>query len=65
MKAAVFASVENMQMRELPEPVPGPEEVLIKVSACGVCGTDVHIYHGHVTEDIRPPVLSGSRPRDT
>ena len=29
---------------ELPEPSPGPEEVLIRVRACGVCGSDVHMY---------------------
>jgi scyllo-inosose 3-dehydrogenase len=29
---------------ELPEPTPGPDEVLIRVRACGVCGSDVHVY---------------------
>jgi hypothetical protein len=31
-------------VRELPEPAPGPDEVLIRVRACGICGSDVHIY---------------------
>ena len=29
---------------ELPQPTPGPDEVLIRVRACGVCGSDVHMY---------------------
>src|SRR5215213_6878310 len=29
---------------ELPQPTPGPDEVLIRVKACGICGSDVHMY---------------------
>jgi L-iditol 2-dehydrogenase len=32
----------QFQMRELPDPVPGPGEVVVKVTACGICGTDLH-----------------------
>ena len=32
-------------IREMDVPVPGPEEVLIKVMACGICGSDGHVYH--------------------
>ncbi|UCD28798.1 MAG: alcohol dehydrogenase catalytic domain-containing protein [Planctomycetota bacterium] len=59
MKAAVFVSHQKIQIQELAEPVPGADEVLIRVTACGVCGTDVHIYHGHVTQGIQPPVVLG------
>ena len=37
-----------------------PDEVLIKVAACGVCGTDVHIYHGSKgSAEVHPPVVLG------
>lgn len=46
MKAAVFYGKKDLRIEEVKEPVPGYGEVLIKVHACGVCGTDVHIYEG-------------------
>ncbi|MCZ7529716.1 MAG: zinc-dependent alcohol dehydrogenase family protein [Acidimicrobiia bacterium] len=42
--------------RELPVPVPGPSEVLIRVSACGVCRTDLHVLDGELTEPKLPLV---------
>ena len=39
----VFRNPE-FAVRDLPEPTPGPDEVLIRVRACGICGSDVHIY---------------------
>ena len=59
MKAAVFLSRERTKIREMARPAPGPGEVLIRVTACGVCGADVHIYHGHLKEGVRPPVVLG------
>ena len=46
MKAAVFYGKEDLRIEELPVPTPGAGEVLLRVRACGICGTDVHIYHG-------------------
>lgn len=46
MKAIVFHSVNNMTLETVPIPEPAPEQVLIKVAACGICGTDPHILHG-------------------
>lgn len=46
MKAAVFYGKHDIRIEERPIPKVGPEEVLIQVKACGVCGTDVHIFHG-------------------
>ncbi len=47
----------NVELRDWPEPTIGPPEVLIEVRACGICGTDVHIYHDTVSSD--PPVVLG------
>lgn len=40
---------------EVPEP--GPGEILVRQSLCGVCGTDVHVYHGHMRRKAFPLVL--------
>jgi propanol-preferring alcohol dehydrogenase len=42
---------------ELPDPVPGPGQVLLAVGACGVCRTDLHIVDGELTEPKLPLVL--------
>jgi propanol-preferring alcohol dehydrogenase len=42
---------------ELPDPEPGPGEVLLSVSACGVCRTDLHIVDGELSEPKLPLVL--------
>jgi len=42
---------------QLPEPVPGPGQVLIRVHACGVCRTDLHIVDGELTQPKLPLVL--------
>jgi (R,R)-butanediol dehydrogenase/meso-butanediol dehydrogenase/diacetyl reductase len=44
VKAAVFKALgDPLAVEEVADPVPGPGEVLIKVSRCGICGTDLHI----------------------
>src|SRR6266496_1143762 len=45
-------------LRERPDPAPGPGEVRIKVSACGVCRTDLHVVDGELP-DIAYPVVPG------
>jgi threonine dehydrogenase-like Zn-dependent dehydrogenase len=32
----------QFELREIPKPAPGPGEVLVQVTACGICGTDLH-----------------------
>ena len=60
MKAAVFTGNHAFQIQDMPVPEPGPEDVLVKVAACGVCGTDVHIYHGDkASAPVHPPVVLG------
>ena len=39
MKAAVTSAKHGFDVVDLPDPVPGPEELLIRVAACGVCGS--------------------------
>ena len=57
MKAAVLEKVGELILRDVPVPQPGPEEVLIRVKACGICGTDIKLYHGDY--EAKCPVILG------
>ena len=48
---------EPLVERELPDPVPGEGQVLLEVSACGVCRTDLHIFDAELTDPKLPLVL--------
>ena len=59
MRAMVLERArEPLQPRELPDPEPGPGQVLIAVHACGVCRTDLHIYDGEL-EHPKLPLVPG------
>jgi L-iditol 2-dehydrogenase len=47
MRAAVLFGPGDIRVTERPVPVPGPDEVLVRVAMCGTCGTDLKIYDGH------------------
>jgi len=49
----------NVELREMPEPTPGPDEVMIEVKAAGICGSDLHIFDEDIKLPIRPPVIMG------
>ncbi|MES9956420.1 MAG: alcohol dehydrogenase catalytic domain-containing protein [Sedimenticola sp.] len=57
MKALVYTAPECLEYREEPDPVPGDEEVLIRVEACGICGSDMHAYFGHDERRLAPLIL--------
>ena len=47
MRAAVFKGVEDIQVEEVPAPEAGAEDIVVRVHACGICGSDLHTYqHG-------------------
>lgn len=46
MKAALFYGGRDIRVEELPDPEPGPGEVLVRIGAAGVCGSDLHPYRG-------------------
>jgi propanol-preferring alcohol dehydrogenase len=48
---------EPLKLAELPVPEPGQNQILIKVAACGVCRTDLHVLDGELTEPKLPLVL--------
>jgi L-iditol 2-dehydrogenase len=58
MKALVLTDYRKLELQDLPKPDPGPGEVLIRVEACGICGSDVHGYDGSTGRRI-PPLVMG------
>ncbi|HYK22184.1 MAG TPA: alcohol dehydrogenase catalytic domain-containing protein [Pyrinomonadaceae bacterium] len=66
MKASVLCDVKRLEVRDIPRPVISPYEVLIRVSAVGLCGTDVHIFAGHAnynTNDYGQPIPLAVQPQ--
>ena len=55
MKGAVFYGKHDLKIEELKVPHPKANEVIVKVMACGVCGTDVHIFNGDEGAAATPP----------
>lgn len=54
MKAAVLVTQGRFELRNVPRPAHGPDDVLIRVARCGICGTDVHMFRGHYAADKLP-----------
>jgi 2-desacetyl-2-hydroxyethyl bacteriochlorophyllide A dehydrogenase len=44
MKAAVFTEEKRLEVREVPDPTPEPNEIVMRVSYCAICGSDLHRY---------------------
>lgn len=60
MKSAVFYGKHDLRVEEHEMPKVEPKDILIQVKACGVCGTDVHIYEGDKgAAEVTPPTILG------
>ena len=60
MKESRFLGNKTFAVADLPTPHAGPGELVLRNQVCGVCGTDVHIYHGEPgSADVNPPVVLG------
>ena len=60
MKGAFFLGNREFEVRDMEKRPLAADEVRIRVMACGVCGTDVHIYHGEAgSAEVTPPVVLG------
>jgi 2-desacetyl-2-hydroxyethyl bacteriochlorophyllide A dehydrogenase len=57
VKAAVISSPGVVEVATVDDPAPGPREVVVEVSACGLCGTDLHILQGEFAPTL--PVIPG------
>jgi L-iditol 2-dehydrogenase len=58
MKALVLEAYKKLVYQDVPDPEPAPDEVLVQVQACGICGSDVHGWDGSTRRRI-PPLIMG------
>jgi L-iditol 2-dehydrogenase len=58
MKALVLTEYNHLQIEDVPQPACKPDEVLLRVRACGICGSDIHGMDGS-TGRRQPPVIMG------
>jgi L-iditol 2-dehydrogenase len=58
MKALLLSEYNHLEITDLPSPTPDVDELLIRVAACGICGSDVHGYDGSTGRRI-PPIVMG------
>jgi L-iditol 2-dehydrogenase len=58
MKALLLSNYRQFEIADLPVPSAGPGEILLRVAACGICGSDVHGYDGASGRRI-PPIVMG------
>ena len=60
MKAALYLGNEKIETQEIAIPEIKDEEVLVKIMASGICGTDIHIFYGYPgTTESSVPVVMG------
>jgi 2-desacetyl-2-hydroxyethyl bacteriochlorophyllide A dehydrogenase len=59
MKAAYYEGQETIRVDACRPAPPGPGQVQIQVSHCGICGTDLHIFHGKMDHRVRRPQVIG------
>jgi threonine dehydrogenase-like Zn-dependent dehydrogenase len=57
MKALVYTGPHSLAFRDEPDAVPRNDEVVVKVDAVGICGSDMHAYHGHDSRRPAPLIL--------
>jgi L-iditol 2-dehydrogenase len=58
MKALLLSQYRQLELADVAVPEPGPDDVLMRVAACGICGSDVHGYDGSSGRRI-PPIVMG------
>ena len=58
MQALVYTQPNEIQLQERPYPVATEGEVVLKIEAVGICGSDMHAFHGHDPEDADGDLLS-------
>ncbi|MEV7085226.1 zinc-dependent alcohol dehydrogenase family protein [Streptomyces sp. NPDC093085] len=57
MRAAIVEAVGKVSVTTVPDPTPGPRDVVVSVASCGLCGTDLHILQGEFAPTL--PIVPG------
>ena len=47
MRALVYTGTQLLEIRDVPTPVCDPEQVVVDLAFCGICGSEMHAWHGH------------------
>ena len=59
MKSAIYQGNRTVSVGESKPLPPGPGDVRLEVAYCGICGTDIHIFHGHMDQRVKLPQIIG------
>src|SRR5699024_9820480 len=54
VRAVILPEPGRFELTEVPDPIPGPREVLVEVAAVGICGTDIHVLDGDFEPTVYP-----------
>jgi 2-desacetyl-2-hydroxyethyl bacteriochlorophyllide A dehydrogenase len=54
MRAIVFSGPGQFSLEDVPDPIPGPRDVVVRVEAVGICGTDIHVLDGEFAPTVFP-----------
>ena len=57
MRAVIVERPGVVRVDDVPEPEPGPDDVVLQVGACGICGTDIHIIDGEFPPTTYPIII--------
>ena len=57
MRALVYTGTQLSEIRDVPAPVCDSEQVVVDLAFCGICGSDMHAWHGHDERRVPPLVL--------
>ncbi|HVR75734.1 MAG TPA: alcohol dehydrogenase catalytic domain-containing protein, partial [Planctomycetota bacterium] len=58
MKALLLTEYRRLELTEMAAPEAGPDDVLVRVRACGICGSDIHGFDGSTGRRV-PPLVMG------
>jgi propanol-preferring alcohol dehydrogenase len=58
-RSAVWQANNRLEVQDLPVPEPGPGQVLVRVRACGICGSELHRFHTNVPRPAVPGIGPG------
>ncbi|MDT9632944.1 zinc-binding dehydrogenase [Pseudomonas sp. JV449] len=61
MRGVVFLGQGRLEIRQFPDPTPGPDEVVVRIKASGMCGSDLHHLHGPLRSESQI-VIEGHEP---
>ena len=61
MRAAVLLDFKKLELRDVPEPVPGMGEVVVRIHSCGFCATDYKAIQG-IRTNVSFPFIAGHEP---